>query len=82
MLCAADRIQELVKERDAALVLLGVAADNIRSLHRAETAEVKLAKAVDIIKQIIATAHADDYVAWDRALDDGIDFTATLEKPE
>ena len=45
-------------------------------------AEAKLAKAVDIIKQIIATAHADDYAAWDSALDAAIDFIATLEKTE
>lgn len=42
----------------------------------------KLARAVDIIKQIIATIHADDYVARRSALDDGIDFIAELEKTE
>ena len=45
-------------------------------------AEAKLAKAVDIIKQVIATAHADDYFAWDTALDAAIDFIAELEKTE
>ena len=45
-------------------------------------AEAKLAKAADIIKQIIATSHEDDYFAWDSALDAAIDFIATLEKTE
>lgn len=52
------------------------------AIARATQAEAKLARAVDIIKQVIATAHADDYAAWDSALDDGIAFIAELEKPE
>lgn len=57
---AADRIEALVKERDAALALLGVAADNIRSLHRAEAAEAKLAKAVEALRY-----YAVEALPWD-----------------
>ena len=80
---AADRIEQLVKdvnethkEAMAWIEKWGAALKSQRE------AEAKLAKAVDIIKQIIATAHADDYFAWDTALDDGIDFIAELEKTE
>lgn len=90
---AAVRIGELVKEVDRRIEpeqvegLIKLAEPIMAELYGVEcsyreAAEAKLAKAIDIIKQIIATAHADDYVAWDSALDDGIDFIATLEKNE
>jgi hypothetical protein len=47
-----------------------------------DAAEAKLAKAVGIIKAILFTAHADDYAAWDSALDDATDLIAELEKTE
>jgi len=50
---AADRIEQLAKERDAALVLLGDAADNLRSLHRAEVAEAELAEAVGALRDML-----------------------------
>ena len=45
-------------------------------------AEAKLAEVKDIIKQITATSHADDYFAWDQALDAAIKFTTEMEKTE
>ena len=83
MVLAADRIEQLVK--DVNEIHEGT-METIKSLGAAlkgqHEAEAKLARAVDIIKQVIATAHADDYVAWDSALDDGIAFIAELEKTE
>ena len=46
---AADRIEELVKERDG---LLRVVTDNHVALLRAEAAEAKLAKAVEFFQEV------------------------------
>ena len=73
---AADRIEKLVESIKNLSHLWATVAVN------REVSEGKLEKAVDVIKQIIATSHADDYFAWDTALDDGIDFIAELEKKE
>jgi F0F1-type ATP synthase membrane subunit b/b' len=44
--------------------------------------EAKLAEAKEGIKQILATAHGDDYAKWDQALDAAIEFINELEKTE
>ena len=44
--------------------------------------EAKLAEAKDGIKQILATAHGDDYAKWDQALDAAIEFINKTEKAE
>jgi hypothetical protein len=70
---------QLELERDA---LLRVVTDNHVALQRAEAAEAKLSKAVDVIKVIIFTAHADDHFGWKDALDDAQKLITELEKTE
>ena len=59
---AADRIEELMGERDEALNQLDSARHSVDVLEKRLIDKMaELARAVDIIKQIIATEHADDY---------------------
>jgi len=73
---AADRIEQLVKELDLSNEL-GKALEEDAGQLRA-----KLAKAVDVIKVILFTAHADDHESWYDALDDASTLLAELEKTE
>jgi predicted nucleotide-binding protein len=54
---AADRIEKLVKERDA---MLRVVTDNHVALQRAETAEAKLTKAIAALDEAIYLLHPDE----------------------
>ena len=53
----ADRIEQLVKERDA---MLRVVTDNHVALQRAEVAEAKLAKAVEALRNVVSAKGLTD----------------------
>lgn len=82
----ADRIEALVKERDDLGRKLNTARygqpDFAWSIHEAAMSDLraKLAKAVDVIKCILATAYADDHAGYHAALDDANALLAELEK--
>lgn len=46
---------------------------------RAEAAEAKVEKLVEVLQAICATAHADDYVGWRTALEEATSVLAEIE---
>ena len=73
---AADRIEQLLEIIKRLSQLWATAAVN------REVSEGKLDKAVDVIKVILFTAHADDHEGWHDALDDAQKLITELEKTE
>lgn len=53
-----------------------------QALTRAANAEAKLAKAVGVIKVILVTVDADNYIEWFFALDDAQELITEMEKTE
>lgn len=78
---AADRIEELVKERDG---LLRVVADNHVALQRAETAEAKLAKAEEerdeLGRKLNTARYGQPDFAWAIHEQEMADLRAKLDK--
>ncbi|CAB4151849.1 hypothetical protein UFOVP589_40 [uncultured Caudovirales phage] len=76
---AADRIEALVKAGDMARSgYTRLLNEKLRGEWRDEI-ETKLAKAVDVITCILATAYADDHTGWHNALDDARTLLKELE---
>jgi regulator of replication initiation timing len=71
------KLAKMVEERDTLRLVIEANIEKHRS--RAEAAEAKLAKTVEALRVLLATAYADDHAGWQDALREARAIIAEIE---